>query len=95
MQEVPLRRYHFAEFGSGFGCQVHRTGSKWGVPGLSLAPPVMIPLGLLLLAPPVMIPLVRPPLPLLDFRLDCRLHLREEVGGERDDLLEACLRNDE
>ena len=34
MQEVPLRRYHFAEFGSGFGCQVHRTGSKWGVQGL-------------------------------------------------------------
>jgi hypothetical protein len=34
MQEVPLRRYHFAEFGSGFGCQVHPIGSKWGVPGL-------------------------------------------------------------
>ena len=35
MQEVPLRRYHFAEFGSGFGCHVHPVGSKWGVPGLS------------------------------------------------------------
>ena len=35
MQEVPLRRYHSAEFGSGFGCRVHPIGSKWGVPGLS------------------------------------------------------------
>jgi hypothetical protein len=46
MQEVPLRRYHSAEFGSGFGCHVHPVGSKWGVQGLSfLAARFTEPLG--------------------------------------------------